>query len=223
MPIVEEGEEGETERTELPSSEDVMRASKVSKRVTIVGSTDETTPEEKKDEEQEVKEEPKRSVVKDSPEKKEPDEKKKSVDKGSPEKKGAEGKKKGKKESLKQKKASVPKPPTPEPSIELTMSEEMIQKVIDDEEKIEKWNAYLDMVDDEVLQGLERAVECRSPSKSLSESSVRSKRRKTEELRINVKEGVILHTAQGELSKMGKRDASNILKDITSSLTCAMK
>lgn len=61
------------------------------------------------------------------------------------------------------------------------------------------------------------------PCKSFGESSERSKRRKTEEIRSNVKDGVILHAAQVELSKSGKRDASHVLKDITSSPTRATK
>lgn len=39
--------------------------------------------------------------------------------------------------------------------------EELMQQVIDDEEKMAKWNAYVDMVDDEVLAGIEAAVNCR--------------------------------------------------------------
>ncbi|KAL4708807.1 hypothetical protein ACJJTC_011771 [Scirpophaga incertulas] len=61
------------------------------------------------------------------------------------------------------------------------------------------------------------------PRKSFGESSERSKRRKTEEIRSNAEDGVIVHTAQVELRKSGKRDASRVLQDITSSPTCATK
>lgn len=61
------------------------------------------------------------------------------------------------------------------------------------------------------------------PRKSFGESSERSKRRKTEEIRSNVEDGVIVHAAQVELRKSGKRDASRLLQDITSSPTRATK
>ncbi|CAG9570194.1 unnamed protein product [Danaus chrysippus] len=61
------------------------------------------------------------------------------------------------------------------------------------------------------------------PRKSFGESSERSKRRKTEEIRSNVEDGVIVHAAQVELRKSGKRDASRVLQDITSSPTRATK
>lgn len=61
------------------------------------------------------------------------------------------------------------------------------------------------------------------PRKSFGESSERSKRRKTETVRSTLETGVIVHAAQIELSKSGKRDASNVLKDITSSPTRATK
>lgn len=37
----------------------------------------------------------------------------------------------------------------------------MIQNIVDDEEKLAKWNNYINMVDDEVLQGLTRAIDFR--------------------------------------------------------------
>lgn len=37
----------------------------------------------------------------------------------------------------------------------------MFQQILTDEEKVDKWNAYLDMVDNIVLHGLTAAVECR--------------------------------------------------------------
>lgn len=55
------------------------------------------------------------------------------------------------------------------------------------------------------------------------ESSERTKRRKTEEIRSNLEEEVIIHAAQVELRKSGKRNASDILKEITSSPTRATK
>lgn len=39
--------------------------------------------------------------------------------------------------------------------------EEMFQQILMDEEKVAKWNAYLDMIDNIVLNGLTSAVECR--------------------------------------------------------------
>lgn len=59
------------------------------------------------------------------------------------------------------------------------------------------------------------------PRKAFGESSERTKRRKTQELRSTLEEGVILHAAQVELNKSGQRDASKILKDITSTPTRA--
>lgn len=62
------------------------------------------------------------------------------------------------------------------------------------------------------------------PRKSFEESSERSKRRRTEDLRSNVEDGsIILHAAQLQLSTMGKRDASTILKNIVSSPTRATR
>lgn len=54
------------------------------------------------------------------------------------------------------------------------------------------------------------------PRKLFGDSSERTKRRKTEEIRSNVEEDVIVHAAQIELRKSGKRNASDILKEITS-------
>lgn len=61
------------------------------------------------------------------------------------------------------------------------------------------------------------------PSKSFEDVSERSKRRKTEELRSNFEKDIIIHAAQVELGKSGKKDASNVLKDITSTPTRATK
>lgn len=61
------------------------------------------------------------------------------------------------------------------------------------------------------------------PSKSFEDASERSKRRKTEDLRSSFDKEVIIHAAQVELGKSGKRDASNVLKDITSTPTRARK
>ena len=61
------------------------------------------------------------------------------------------------------------------------------------------------------------------PSKLFNESSERTKRRKTEEIRSVVAQDVIIHAAQVELRKSGKRDASEILKEITSTPTRASK
>ncbi|CAG4918412.1 unnamed protein product [Colias eurytheme] len=52
---------------------------------------------------------------------------------------------------------------------------------------------------------------------------VLTKRRKTEEIRSVVAQDVIIHAAQVELRKSGKRDASEILKEITSTPTRASK
>ncbi|XP_054265094.1 dynein beta chain, ciliary-like [Macrosteles quadrilineatus] len=80
--------------------------------------------------------------------------------KGSQVRKGSVSpRKKGKDKGKKKKKESVA-PPQVEIPVVLTMSEEMIQTVVDDKEKLAKWNAYLDMVDDEVLNGLSKAVDC---------------------------------------------------------------
>lgn len=59
------------------------------------------------------------------------------------------------------------------------------------------------------------------PCKSFSESSERSKRRKTEEVRSVVEEEVIIHAAQSILQKGGNRNASQVLKDISNSPTRA--
>lgn len=59
------------------------------------------------------------------------------------------------------------------------------------------------------------------PTKLFSESSERTKRRKTEEIRSVVAQDVIIHAAQVELRKSGKRDASEVLKEITSTPTRA--
>lgn len=61
------------------------------------------------------------------------------------------------------------------------------------------------------------------PSKPFEDSSERSKRRKTEELRSNFEKEIIIHAAKVELGKSGKKDASNVLKDITSTPTRATK
>lgn len=61
------------------------------------------------------------------------------------------------------------------------------------------------------------------PSKSFEDASERSKRRKTKELRSNFEKDLIIHAAKVELGKSGKKDASNVLKDITSSPTRATK
>ncbi|KAK9688610.1 hypothetical protein QE152_g35188 [Popillia japonica] len=53
------------------------------------------------------------------------------------------------------------------------------------------------------------------PSKCFHESSERSKRRKTEEIRSTVGDDVIVHAAQTTLSVQGQRYASKILKEIT--------
>lgn len=53
------------------------------------------------------------------------------------------------------------------------------------------------------------------PSKSFDDSSERSKRRKTEEIRSTVENNVIVHAAQTSLRVQGKREASKILKEIT--------
>lgn len=61
------------------------------------------------------------------------------------------------------------------------------------------------------------------PSKPFSELSERSKRRKTEQVRTTVDDEVIIHAAQTTLRERGKRDASQILKNITNSPTRAGK
>lgn len=61
------------------------------------------------------------------------------------------------------------------------------------------------------------------PSKSFGDLSERSKRRKTEEMRSNFDQNLIVHAAQVELRKSGKRDASNVLKEIITSPTRATK
>ncbi|XP_050301716.1 uncharacterized protein LOC126739931 [Anthonomus grandis grandis] len=55
------------------------------------------------------------------------------------------------------------------------------------------------------------------PPKMFEESSERTKRRKTEEIRASLAKEFIIHAAQVELRKSGKRDASDILKEITTS------
>lgn len=61
------------------------------------------------------------------------------------------------------------------------------------------------------------------PRKSFGESSDRTKRRKTEEIRSNLDEEVIVHAAQVELRKSGRRNTSDILKESTNSATRATK
>lgn len=61
------------------------------------------------------------------------------------------------------------------------------------------------------------------PSKLFNESSERTKRRKTEEIRSVVAQDVIVHAARVELRKSGKRDAAEVLKEITSTPTRASK
>ncbi|CAH2106515.1 unnamed protein product [Euphydryas editha] len=55
------------------------------------------------------------------------------------------------------------------------------------------------------------------PTKIFSECSDRTKRRKTEEVCSSVSKEVIVHAAQVILQKEGKRNASQVLKDITNS------
>lgn len=55
------------------------------------------------------------------------------------------------------------------------------------------------------------------PTKSFVESSERSKRRKTQEVRSVVDKELLIHAAQTSLQHSGERIASNILKDITNS------
>lgn len=61
------------------------------------------------------------------------------------------------------------------------------------------------------------------PCKSFSDSSERSKRRKTENIRSSVDPEVIVHAAQVILQTDGKRNASKVLKDVTNSPTRASK
>lgn len=61
------------------------------------------------------------------------------------------------------------------------------------------------------------------PKKLFEESSERSKRRKTEELRSSVDVEVLTHAAQVKLSASGKRDAAKIVKEIMSSPKRATK
>lgn len=61
------------------------------------------------------------------------------------------------------------------------------------------------------------------PCKVFDESSERSKRRKTEEIRSNVDGEVIVCAAQTELRKTGKRDASDVLRNMLCSPTRATK
>lgn len=53
------------------------------------------------------------------------------------------------------------------------------------------------------------------PSKSFEESSERSKRKKTEKIRAEVDDSIIIHAAQSSLRSKGLRNASEILKEIT--------
>lgn len=55
------------------------------------------------------------------------------------------------------------------------------------------------------------------PKKPFIESSERTKRRKTKELRSAINEDVLLHAAQSTLRTSGKRDASQLLKEIIKS------
>lgn len=59
------------------------------------------------------------------------------------------------------------------------------------------------------------------PTKSFSESSERTKRRKTEGVRASYDEEVIVHAAQVVLQTEGKRNASTVLRDITNSTASA--
>lgn len=61
------------------------------------------------------------------------------------------------------------------------------------------------------------------PFKSFEDSSDRTKRRKTKELRSSFSDELIVHAAQTSLQTQGKRDASQILKDLTISPTRAGK
>lgn len=61
------------------------------------------------------------------------------------------------------------------------------------------------------------------PSKSFEDSSERTKRRKTEDMRSSLSDKVIVHAAQTTLQARGKRDASKILREITNSPTRAGK
>lgn len=61
------------------------------------------------------------------------------------------------------------------------------------------------------------------PSKSFSESSERSKRRKTEELRQSVNREVLVHATKMSLQSSGRRDASQILTELVKSPKRATK
>lgn len=61
------------------------------------------------------------------------------------------------------------------------------------------------------------------PAKSFEDSSERSKRRKTEELRSNTADELLIHAAQTTLRQQGHRNASNMLKEITNTPTLAGK
>lgn len=61
------------------------------------------------------------------------------------------------------------------------------------------------------------------PSKPFNELSERSKRRKTETLRITADNDMLIHAAQTNLQTSGKKDASSILKQIMNSPTRATK
>lgn len=59
------------------------------------------------------------------------------------------------------------------------------------------------------------------PCKPFADSSERSKRRKTEEMRASVDPEVIVHAAQLVLQNDGQRDASKVLKEITNTPSSA--
>lgn len=61
------------------------------------------------------------------------------------------------------------------------------------------------------------------PTKSFSESSERSKRRKTTDLRNDTDDEMLLYAAQSKLHASGKRDASKVLKQMISSPTKGTK
>lgn len=61
------------------------------------------------------------------------------------------------------------------------------------------------------------------PSKPFSESSERTKRRKTEELRKCVSKEVLVHATKVELQSSGKRDASHLLTELVKSPKRATK
>jgi hypothetical protein len=61
------------------------------------------------------------------------------------------------------------------------------------------------------------------PQKQFSDASDRSKRRKTEDVRNSMDVELLIHATQLKLRSSGKRDASQVLKAITSSPTRATK